>query len=74
MSSNATGSIPLTLSSTLEEPQEEPGQEIRLKLNYNGKQCFNQLHPYLKWLRTFISKNRWVDDVLVQEFEMSDSC
>ncbi|KAG8947767.1 hypothetical protein FRC00_008941 [Tulasnella sp. 408] len=68
MSPNATGTVPLTWSSTLEEPADDPGEDLKLKLSYNGKKCFNQLHKYLKWLRTFINKNKWVNDVLVQEF------
>lgn len=66
---NTAASIPLTLSSTLEEPPNDPGLNLQLKRKYSAKECFNQLHRYLAWLRSFIHKNHWVSPALRDQYK-----
>lgn len=66
--SSATG-LTLDLVSTLDEPTHDPGLRMKLKRGYSGQECFDKFHPYLVWLRSFISRNKWVSKDIVTQFE-----
>lgn len=68
--SSATG-LTLDLVSTLDEPTHDPGLRMKLKRGYSGQECFDKFHPYLVWLRSFISRNKWVSKDIVTQFEAS---
>lgn len=42
---------------------------MKLKRGYSGQECFDQFHPYLLWLRSFINRNKWVSKDIVKQFE-----
>lgn len=67
--SYASVTTPLSLSSTIEEPRNDPGLKLRLKRKYSGRECFDKFHPYLLWLRSFINKNKWVNGAVVKQFQ-----
>ncbi|KAG9027016.1 hypothetical protein FS837_004402 [Tulasnella sp. UAMH 9824] len=69
MSRTSSNGLDLSLSSTLEEPRNDPGLRMKLKRSYSGQDCFDKFHPYLLWLLSFINRNKWVSKDLVDQFE-----
>ncbi|KAG8945130.1 hypothetical protein FRC04_001196 [Tulasnella sp. 424] len=69
MSRTSSSGLSLGLSPTLDEPTTDPGLRMKLKRSYSGQDCFDKFHPYLLWLRSFISRNKWVSIDIVDQFQ-----